>query len=112
MKVYCYERCSTCKKALKWLDEKGIEGSTADIKTDHPDEETLRKYHFVSGLPLLFVELKRNDVDVENAYIENYTDYLDTIPFLFHYNAFLMLSNGMEAKIVTLGSKYELFHEF
>ena len=42
---------------------------------------------FVNGLPLLFVELKRNDVDVENAYIENYTDYLDTIPFLFHYNA-------------------------
>ena len=27
---------------------------------------------FVNGLPLLFVELKRNDVDVENAYIENY----------------------------------------
>ena len=67
---------------------------------------------FVNGLPLLFVELKRNDVDVENAYIENYTDYLDTIPFLFHYNAFLMLSNGMEAKVGTLGSKYEFFHEW
>ena len=58
------------------------------------------------------MELKRNDVDVENAYIENYTDYLDTIPFLFHYNAFLMLSNGMEAKVGTLGSKYEFFHEW
>ena len=67
---------------------------------------------FVNGLPLLFGELKRNDVDVENAYIENYTDYLDTIPFLFHYNAFLMLSNGMEAKVGTLGSKYEFFHEW
>lgn len=67
---------------------------------------------FVNGLPLLFVELKRNDVDVENAYIENYTDYLDTIPFLFYYNAFLMLSNGMEAKVGTLGSKYEFFHEW
>ena len=67
---------------------------------------------FVNGLPLLFVELKRNDVDVENAYIENYTDYQDTIPFLFHYNAFLMLSNGMEAKVGTLGSKYEFFHEW
>ncbi len=22
MKVYCYNRCTTCKKALKWLDEK------------------------------------------------------------------------------------------
>ncbi len=67
---------------------------------------------FVNGLPLLFIELKRNDVDVENAYIDNYTDYQDTIPFLFYYNAFLMLSNGMEAKVGTLGSKYEFFHEW
>ena len=67
---------------------------------------------FVNGLPLLFIELKRNDVDVSNAYTENYTDYLDTIPFLFHYNAFLMLSNGLEAKVGTVGSKYEFFHEW
>ena len=67
---------------------------------------------FVNGLPLLFIELKRNDVDVENAYTDNYTDYQDTIPFLFYYNAFLMLSNGMEAKVGTLGSKYEFFHEW
>jgi len=67
---------------------------------------------FVNGLPLLFIELKRNDVDVENAYTDNYTDYQDTIPFLFYYNAFLMLSNGLEAKVGTLGSKYEFFHEW
>jgi len=67
---------------------------------------------FVNGLPLLFIELKRNDVDVENAYTDNYTDYQDTIPFLFYYNAFLILSNGMEAKVGTLGSKYEFFHEW
>ena len=67
---------------------------------------------FVNGLPLLFIELKRNDMDVENAYTDNYTDYQDTIPFLFYYNAFLMLSNGMEAKVGTLGSKYEFFHEW
>ena len=51
-KVYCYSRCSTCKKALKWLDEKGIEYETVDIKTDHPDEKTLREYYAMSGLPL------------------------------------------------------------
>ncbi len=67
---------------------------------------------FVNGLPLLFIELKRNDVDVENAYNDNYTDYQDTIPFLFYYNAFLMLSNGLQAKVGTLGSKYEFFHEW
>ena len=65
---------------------------------------------FVNGIPLLFVELKKNTVDVQNAYDDNYTDYLDTIPHLFYYNAFLMLSNGMEAKVGTLGSKFEFFH--
>ncbi len=67
---------------------------------------------FVNGIPLLFVELKKNTVDVQNAYEDNYTDYLDTIPHLFYYNAFLMLSNGAEAKVGTLGSKYEFFHEW
>ena len=67
---------------------------------------------FVNGLPLLFVELKRASVDVQNAYTDNYRDYLDTIPHLFYYNAFLMLSNGVEAKVGTLGSKYAFFHEW
>ena len=67
---------------------------------------------FVNGIPLLFVELKKNTVDVQSAYEDNYTDYQDTIPHLFYYNAFLMLSNGTEAKIGTLGSKFEFFHEW
>ena len=67
---------------------------------------------FVNGLPLLFVELKNTTVDVQNAYTDNYRDYLDTIPQLFYYNAFLMLSNGVDAKVGTLGSKYEFFHEW
>ena len=52
LKFYCYNKCTTCKKALKWLDENGIDYELADIKTDHPDEKTLRKYHAMSGLPL------------------------------------------------------------
>lgn len=67
---------------------------------------------FVNGIPLLFVELKKNTVDIQNAYDDNYTDYQDTIPHLFYYNAFLMLSNGTEAKVGTLGSKFEFFHEW
>jgi arsenate reductase len=50
--VYCYSRCTTCKRALKWLEDKGIEHEVIDIKADHPDEETLRKYYAMSGLPL------------------------------------------------------------
>ena len=67
---------------------------------------------FVNGIPLLFVELKKTTVDVQNAYEDNYTDYQDTIPHLFYYNAFVMLSNGTDAKVGTLGSKYEFFHEW
>ena len=52
LKVYCYSKCSTCKKALKWLDEKKIKHQVIDIKSDHPDEGTLRKYYAISGLPL------------------------------------------------------------
>ena len=67
---------------------------------------------FVNGIPLLFIEAKRPDIDVRHAYEDNYKDYLDTIPQLFYYNAFVMLSNGLEAKVGTIGSKYEFFHEW
>ena len=52
LKVYCYNKCTTCKKALKWLDDNGIAYELADIKADHPDETALRSYHKTSGLPL------------------------------------------------------------
>ena len=52
MKVYCYNKCSTCRKALKWLTEHGIDHEIVDIRADHPDEETLRRYYAMSGLPL------------------------------------------------------------
>lgn len=52
MKVYCYSKCSTCKKALKWLADNGISYEVIDIKADHPDENALREYYAMSGLPL------------------------------------------------------------
>ena len=52
IKVYCYDRCSTCKKALKWLDEKGVTYELLDIKGDHPDEASLKAFYEKSGLPL------------------------------------------------------------
>jgi len=50
--VYCYPKCTTCKKAIKWLDDNKLEYKFIDIKEDHPDEKTLRKLHKISGLPL------------------------------------------------------------
>lgn len=52
LKVYCYSRCTTCQKALKWLEAKGVEHEVIDIKGQNPDEKTLRKYYKMSGLPL------------------------------------------------------------
>ncbi|MBR0417348.1 MAG: arsenate reductase family protein [Firmicutes bacterium] len=52
LKVYCYSRCTTCKRALAWLDEKGVKYELLDIKEQHPDEKTLREYYKQSGLPL------------------------------------------------------------
>ncbi|MCI8646536.1 MAG: arsenate reductase family protein [Firmicutes bacterium] len=52
MKVYCYAKCTTCKKALKWLDEQGKEYELIDIKENHPDKEALKDAWQKSGLPL------------------------------------------------------------
>lgn len=52
MKVYCYSRCSTCQKALKWLDETGIAYELKDIKEDNPSKEDLSKWYAMGGLPL------------------------------------------------------------
>ena len=52
VKVYCYSKCTTCKRALKWLTDNGIEHTVIDFKEEHPDEKALHKYHKMSGLPL------------------------------------------------------------
>ncbi len=67
---------------------------------------------FVNGIPLLFIELKAAHRKLENAYINNFKDYLDVIPRLFHYNAFVVLSNGIESRIGSVTGKYQHFHEW
>ena len=47
--VYCYSRCSTCKKALKWLDEKGVKYRLFDLKEENPDENTIKTIYENSG---------------------------------------------------------------
>ena len=67
---------------------------------------------FVNGLPLLFMECKTIHKDIRQAYEQNLSDYKDTVPHLFHHNAFIILGNGVEAKIGSLSSKYEHFNEW
>lgn len=64
---------------------------------------------FVNGLPLVFMELKAHHTDLRNAYTDNITDYKDTIPHVFHTNAFIILSNGTDAKVGTITSPYKFF---
>ena len=52
MKVYCYPKCTTCKKALKWLDEQGKAYEEIDIKEHNPSREVLKDAYEKSGLPL------------------------------------------------------------
>ena len=52
MLFVCYPKCSTCKKAQKWLDESGAEYTLRDIKTDNPTAEELKTWWEKSGLPL------------------------------------------------------------
>lgn len=67
---------------------------------------------FVNGIPLLFVELKSIHRDLRVAYEANFSDYKDTIPDLFHHNAFVIFANGIKAKIGAITSRYEHFHEW
>jgi len=67
---------------------------------------------FINGIPLIFMELKNIHKDIRAAYEKNLSDYKDTIPHLFHHNAVIVLANGVDAKIGSLSSRYEHFHEW
>jgi len=47
-----YPKCSTCKKAKKWLDENAVSYTDRNIKEDNPSAEELKQWHERSGLPL------------------------------------------------------------
>ena len=68
--VLCYEKCSTCRKALKWLDSQNIPYAVRSIKEENPTFQELKDWHKRSGLPLkkffntsgnLYKEMKLKD---------------------------------------------------
>ena len=86
---------------------------TGDLYNRRPDV-----VGFVNGIPLVFFELKAHTRDLRHAYDDNLKDYKDTIPHLFHTNAFVILSNGIDTqdnsgtKIGTITSAFKFFHEW
>lgn len=47
-----YPKCSTCKKARKWLDDHNVGYVDRHIVEDNPTAEELAAWHELSGLPL------------------------------------------------------------
>ncbi len=52
MKVFQYPRCSTCRKALKWLDAHDVAYDSIDIVEAPPSLSQLKKAWKLSGLPI------------------------------------------------------------
>jgi type I restriction enzyme, R subunit len=67
---------------------------------------------FVNGVPLVFIELKASHKRLDLAYDKNLKDYRDTIPQVFWYNAFVILSNGSKARIGSMTAGFEHFSEW
>jgi type I restriction enzyme R subunit len=67
---------------------------------------------FVNGLPLVFIELKGIDHNVEEGFRNNFRDYLGTIPQLFWFNAAVIFSNGMESRMGTITGQWAHFKEW
>ena len=69
---------------------------------------------FVNGLPLVFIELKAVYRNIRAGFDDNLTDYLSkhSIAHAFHHNAFLVVSNGDQARYGSITSKWEHFVEW
>lgn len=64
---------------------------------------------FVNGIPLLLIECKAPNRPVADAYDDNLRDYRDTIPALFPLNGFVVLTNGIEARMGAAHAPYAAF---
>ena len=80
---------------------------TGEMYTKRPD-----LICFVNGIPLVLMEFKRVDVHLYTAYNDNLRNYKTTIPHLFWYNAFVLLSNGTESKVGSLTGDWEHFADW
>ncbi len=52
MKFICYPKCTTCQKAQKYLEGKGVDFEIRNIKENNPSYEELKSWYELSGLPL------------------------------------------------------------
>ena len=67
---------------------------------------------FVNGIPLVLIELKVSHKNVRDAYDDNLRDYRDTVPHLFWFNAFVVLSNGADTRVGSTFAPWGHFTEW
>lgn len=67
---------------------------------------------FVNGIPLVLVELKVSHKNVRDAFDANLRDYRDTVPQLFWFNAFVILSNGSDTLVGSTFADWGHFGEW
>ncbi len=69
---------------------------------------------FVNGLPLVFIELKAVHKDIREGFENNLSDYMDVnvIAHAFHHNAFLIVSNGKDARYGSITSEWDHFSQW
>ena len=85
LKVLCYEKCSTCRKALKWLDENHIAYELRPIIDNNPSFDELNTWYKSGNLPL-----KRFWNTSGLLYKENHLK--EKIPFMSEEEQLQMLS--------------------
>lgn len=92
MNFVCYPKCSTCKKAEKWLKEHDVEYTLRHIAEENPTVEELKEWHKKSGLPL-----KRFFNTSGMLYREN--NIKDKLPNMTEEEQYeLLATNGMLVK--------------
>jgi type I restriction enzyme R subunit len=67
---------------------------------------------YVNGLPLLFIECKNTHKSLKAAYNVNLAKYKRSVPELFHHNALILLTNGIDSRFGSLTSPYAYFQEW
>ena len=87
-----YPKCSTCKKAKKWLEDHGVDFIDRHIVEENPTAEELKEWHARSGLPL-----KRFFNTSGQIYRQN--NIKDRLPSMSEEEQYALLAtNGMLVK--------------
>ncbi len=110
---YTYPSCSTCRKAKKWLEQRGYEVKEVHLVNETPSVETLRQLVIASNEPLKSFFNTRGKVYRELGLKEKYETLTD------EERLALLASDGMlikrpiavKADRVTIGFKEEMYED-